>query len=295
MKKYIILLIMLVVVSVNINGQEGLPADGNQSSVSNVLDRGMGYVMKVSDSNNTNMLSVYPEWMLEELDTPYTNHTDTFVEAFSDPNILIGVFENGSFPNLSGKITDKEIGDAMQVIILGFHPLHLVKPIKGEFNKSYIFIKPFSAPGFERRPQIPNIYPVRGSKWVLALRKTSQSYRNEVYGKEIEKYDFLNENTLFRLFRYGYGALCLKWPDPNELPISSRTSMPLREPDGLLKIPESMIEDLDMIQKVMPILKKEIKDSNDTAAIAKTTESLKNDLAKSIFTKLTNEKIKKTP
>ena len=300
MYKSVILSVVLIIISFPLSGQENQSADVNQPADSNPSFNRTRYVMKVTDANyaDTTIDNSPPQRIIEDLDTPYTNHTDTFVEAFSDPNIVIGVFDINASPDFFGKLSDKELENAIHALIesiirFDLFPLHLVKPIKGEFKESIIFIRPIRAPQFERRPKIPNFVPVGGSKWVLALRKTSQSYREEIYGKEIEKYEYLNESTLFRPFRYGYGALCLKWPEQSELPISSRTLMPLKEPEGLLKVPESIVEDLEAIQKAMPLIQKENKDPNDTAALAKTSQTLKNDIATAIFNKVFVDQDKK--
>ncbi len=270
MKKYIIVLLITLCIFINSSGQE------NSVESTSVIPKGREA----------------PQWIIDEMDTPDMNHTDTFVEAFSDPNILIGVFEIADVSLLAQNLSPDSSLSYMEAFVrFSFLPLHLIKVVKGEFRNSVIYIRTTTPPQFRGKPTIPNIRLVPGCKWVLAMRKTSQSYREEIYGKEIEKYEFLNENTLFRLYRYGYGALCLKWPEPNELPISSRTSLPLGEPEGLVKIPESMIDDLDSIAKIMPSIQKETKDSNDLAEITKTSQVLKNDLAKNIFLKLSMKKI----
>ena len=53
-----------------------------------------------------------------------------------------------------------------------------------------------------------------------------------------------------------------------------------------------MVADLEAVQKAMPSIQKETKDANDTAVISKTSQALKNDLAKSIFKKVSQKKKK---
>jgi hypothetical protein len=227
-----------------------------------------------------------PKWDLEELNTPYSNHTETFAEAFKDPNILIGVFESPDKPSdtilSSGESILSQPGyrEAANQYILRI--LHFVKNIKGSFPEPVVVVVGTGlTPMFEGRPIIPPLSPVSGSKWILALKKTSSASRLERFGKDIEKYPFLNDRTMFVLFRFGYGTLCLKWPEGRP------------EQEGIKKVPESMIDDLEAIVKVMPSIQKEKKDPNDTAAIDKTSKALKNDLAKSIFTKVSSQKLVK--
>jgi hypothetical protein len=224
-----------------------------------------------------------PKWELEELSTPYSNHNETFVDAFKDPNIFIGVFEwaSSGIKLFSGETIGDLPGYTAAKIRFNLSALRCVTSIKGKFDESVIFISTFGPPIFEGRPRIPSFIPLSGSKWVLALKKTSSASRLERFGKDIEKYPFLNDRTMFVFFRYGYGALCLKWPE----------GTPERE--GLKKVPDSMVEDLEAIVKVMPYIKKEKKDANDTASINKASAALKNDLAKSIFERVSGQKVPK--
>jgi hypothetical protein len=227
-----------------------------------------------------------PKWELEELSTPYSNHTDTFTDAFKDPNILIGVFEypnNPSETNLSsGKSILSQTGYGEASNRYNLRVLHLVRSIKGSFSEPVVVVVGVGlTPMFEGRPLIPMLSPGPGSKWILALKKTSQASRLERFGKDIEKYPFLNDRTIFILFRFGYGSLCLKWPEGKQ------------ESQGLKKVPDSMIDDLEAIVKVMPSIKKEKKDANDTASINKASAALKNDLAKSIFERVSGQKVAK--
>jgi hypothetical protein len=80
-------------------------------------------------------------------------------------------------------------------------------------------------------------------------------------------------------FRYGHGALCLKWPEENEKFYTPP------DPD-MVKVSESIVDDFEAIQRVMPFTQKKEKDPNEMAAIDNTSKSLKTDAAKSIFTKI---------
>ena len=55
---------------------------------------------------------------------------------------------------------------------------------------------------------------------------------------------------MFRVFRYGYGALCLEWPENK------------KEPRYMVKVTESLVDDFKAIQLVVPCIRKEKKDPN---------------------------------
>jgi hypothetical protein len=275
MKKYKILSIILVIVSINISGQEWFLMEVKQPVDSNRVDK-----------KSTNLL-------LDEMDIPDSNNIDTLADAFNDPNIFIGVFDNALLLSISGKLSAEEkdimLKNSLKATIMTLTAMHLVKPIKGEFKESIIFVSMSSPPS---RSRIPIVRYIPGSKWILALRKTTKDLRIERWGNEIEKYDYFTDDSVFIQFRYGYGALCLNWPKADDEGIPPSNPSMFIEPKGLVKVTESMVEDLETIQKAMPTIKKEIKDSNDTAEIAKTSQALKNDLAKSIFSKIPKEKKK---
>jgi hypothetical protein len=277
MKRFMIVMLFIFIASVNVNGQEGYLMQVKQPVDSNQIEK------KSSRS------------LIEEMDIPDSNHIDTFADAFNDPNIVIGVFEDVLTLGIYERLTPDERKTLTQGLMVASNfnlsPLYLIKSIKGKFANSIIFIKRQGT--FDEHAPRVNIAP--GSKWIFALRKTTKDYRIERWGNEMEKYEFLNDDTVFIEFRYGYGALCLKWPKQEESIFSATPSsfnILFKEPEDLVKVPESMVEDLETIQKVMPTLKKEIKDSNDTAEIAKTSQALKNDLAKSIYSKIPKEKKK---
>ena len=213
-----------------------------------------------------------------------SNYVETFADAFKDPNVLIGVFERPKrFPYDTTLSSGENLRDIGSEILYKFTALYCVKPIKGEFTEPIIFVYtfPYIYSSLSARPPIPEFYPAPGSKWVLALKKTSREYRIARFSeeiKEIEKYKFLNDNTLFMPFRYGHGALCLKWPEKKE------------EPRYLVKVPESIVEDFNDIQQVIPIMQKEKIDLNDEVALNETRNGLKTDPAKSIFEKVLSGK-----
>jgi hypothetical protein len=207
-------------------------------------------------------------------------HEGAFALALKDPNIYIGVFEYPSVNTklLSGKYlwTLPDIGEATNL----FSPLLCIKSIKGKFVEPVIWYSILPSPRGEGRPTDRNssFILLKGSKCILAVKKATKEELIGRFGEKIEKYSYINENTFFDVLWYGYGALYLQWPEGKE------------KPSGVKQVPESMVDDLEAIAKVIPLIQKETKDPNDTAAITKMSLSLKNDLAKSILEKATTEK-----
>ncbi len=256
MKKYIVLSILLVVTCV-LFGQE---------------KRRKNYVSKPP-----------PAWIREARMAAGSNYVDTFAQAFKDPNILIGVFERPpgvSRDTLSsGEILEDLPGYQKAVIRFSLSKLRCIKPIKGQSPEPVVLVTKLMPPILEARPRIPAFIPLKGSKWVLALKKTSKEYRISRFGgQDVEKYKFINDRTMFRVFRYGHGALCLKWPEKK------------KKPRYLVKVTESLVDDFKAIQRVVPYIQKEKKDPNEMAAITNTSKALKTDVAKSIFAKVLNGK-----
>jgi len=163
-----------------------------------------------------------PVWVKEAMLAQKSDYVETFAEAFKDPNVLIGVFERPFLTPIdshtilsSGEILENfpEYHEAIEQYNL--NKLRCVKALKGEFPESVVlvptFIYIFRSP--RERPVVPIFLPPFGSKWVLALKKTSKEYRIARFGRDIEKYKFLNDRTVFSLFGCGHGALCQEWPD----------------------------------------------------------------------------------
>jgi len=213
---------------------------------------------------------------------------ETFAQAFTDPNVFIGVFEcspKSSFTTLSsGEILENMPGyfEALN----RFSMLYRVKPIKGKFVEPIIFVCTLPPPLFEfdRGRRLPGFIPPFRSKWVLALEKTSKEYRIARFGKDIEKYKFLNDRTTFDVQWYGYGALCLKWPDEDK---------GWTKPEYLVEVPEIIVDDFEAIQRVVPYIQKEKIDPNELASITETSKALKTDVSKSIFEKVLADRSQK--
>lgn len=189
-----------------------------------------------------------------------SNPIETFADAIEDPNVVIGVFES-DWPRPSRLISAP---GRIRNVLLGFKPVEL---IKGQLKEEWIWVpRPSVA-----RPPVPMLIAPRGSKWILALRKTTPEYRIVRFGEEIEEYEFLNDDTLFILHRLGHGALCLEWPEDIE------------QPDWVVKVSEDIIDDFKVIQELTTELKESRLDPSDAVDMTKLLET---EHAKSIFAEI---------
>ena len=232
-------------------------------------------------------------WLKEGWKAAESNYVETFADAFKDPNILIGVFEwPTSIPHRTrlstGEILEDMPGYHEATIRFSLTKLHCVKPMKGKPPEPVVLVTTLPPPMLEGTLSIPAFIPPLGSKWVLVLKKTSKEYRISRFGGEdVEKYKFINDRTMFRVFRYGHGALCLKWSDYKKMfPKFPET----KKPSYLVEVPESIVDDFKAIQRVVPYIQKEKKDPNEMAAITNTSKALKTEVAKSIFAKVLSGK-----
>ncbi len=225
-----------------------------------------------------------------------SNYVETFAQAFKDPNILIGVFEYPSkySPTTlsTGEILERIPGYHKATNRFNLNKLKCIKPIKGQFSEPVVLVPglfpPMDPPTGESRVRIPGFIPLPGSKWILALKKTSKGYRISRFGDEIEEYKFINDRTLFMVSRYGHGALCLKWAGDLKKRFP-KLAPKIKKPSYLIEVTESLVDDFKAIQLVMPHTRKEKKDPNEMAAINATSKALKTPAAKSIFAKVLSE------
>ncbi|MDH7600303.1 MAG: hypothetical protein QHH07_11825 [Sedimentisphaerales bacterium] len=231
-----------------------------------------------------------PFWLTEARMAVGSNYVETFAEAFKDPNILIGVFERplelGQVtPTIlsSGEILENFPGYLAATRRYSLNKLRCVKALKGEPPEPVVLVPTFLYifRSLYDRPPVPPFIPVHGSKWVLALKKTSKEYRIARFGDDVEEYKFLNDRTVFSLFRCGHGALCLKWPEEIE------------QFEDMVKVPEGIVDDFEAIQRVVTYTQKEKIEPNELDAINKTSKMLKTDVAKSIFAKVLSGKFGK--
>jgi hypothetical protein len=229
-----------------------------------------------------------PAWIKEAKMAAGSNYVETFAQAFKDPNILIGVFEQPTEVSRntlsSGQILEDIPGYHEAMIRFSLSKLRCIKPIKGQSPEPVVLVTRLMPPVLEARRRIPAFIPLMGSKWVLALKKTSKEYRISRFGgQDVEKYKFINDRTMFRVLRYGHGSLCLKWSDYKT--IFPNIPEP-KKPSHVVDVTESLVDDFNDIQKVIPIIQKEKKDPNEMAAITNTSKALKSNVAKSIFEKV---------
>ncbi len=236
-----------------------------------------------------------PAWIKEAGIAAESNYVETFAQAFKDPNILIGVFEQPTEVSRntlsSGQILEDLPGYLEAMIRFSLSKLRCIKPIKGQSPEPVVLVTGLMPPVIEARPRIPAFTPLMGSKWVLALKKTSKEYRISRFGgQDIEKYKFINDRTMFRVLRYGHGALCLKWSD-------YKTMFPNipepNKPSHLVEVTESIVEDFNNIQQIIPIMQKEKINPNELASITNTSKALKTNVAKSIFEKVLADRFQK--
>jgi hypothetical protein len=233
-----------------------------------------------------------PIWVREGEMAAGSNYVDTFAEAFKDPNMLIGVFEYPSEPSRntlsSGEILEYIPGYHQASIRFNLNMLKCIKPIKGQSPEPVVLVPTLFPPMVEERPSIPAFTPLMGSKWILALKKTSKEYRISRFGDQIEKYEFLNDRTMFTVSRYGHGALCLKWVGDYKK-IFPKFTPKAKKPSDLVEFTESLVDDFKAIQLVIPYTQKEEKDPNEMAAITNTSKALKTAAAKTIFAKVLSD------
>lgn len=96
--------------------------------------------------------------------------------------------------------------------------MRLVEPIKGETD-NLVFFKAF--PSFGRKDVF---LPQQGSHWILILRPVLDDNRRlltstTLYSADdLDKYPVLRPNTLFELYNYAGGALCVGWPKGKDVP-----------------------------------------------------------------------------
>jgi len=246
----------------------------------------MTYVVLGQETPMQNYVPEPPAWIREELDWAKSDYVETFTDAFKDPNVLIGIFERPEPKSItttvlsSGEILEQLPGYWEGMDRCG-PMLRCVRPIKGTFSEPVVFVV---CPPLVRRltgPLPQPFIPVFGSRWVLALKKTSQQYRIERFGKDIQDFQFLNDRTVFILFRGGHGALCLKWPTEDKR---------WARPENLVEVPDSIVADFEAIQRVIPYVSKGKKDANEIYLITNTSKALKTDVAKSIFVRLLSDR-----
>jgi hypothetical protein len=215
----------------------------------------------------------------------YSSYEKTFAEGFSDPNIVIGVFEIPYRIDLLMKVFP---GDPLELLKeyarasndFGLVIARPVKILKGELKEPAVFFgTPTPGGTWAGGPVAPPLAPSADSKWILALDKVPSEKRTVLFREGIEKCSLINDRNLFMVRNFGYGSLCL-----NRLP---KDKLPVRE------VPEATVDDLQAIQKVMPRLVQAKTDPNEAAAVSRTQKALKTDMAKAIFDQILTDRTRK--
>jgi hypothetical protein len=211
-----------------------------------------------------------------------SNPIETFADAFLDPNIVIGVFEYPRDITTRGLPTDQVLSFLDKYWTaqekFGVRMMRCVKMIKGEAPIPAVFICERLAPDLPEGLQIPSFIPVAGSTWILALEKSTPESRIAQFGQEIAAYNFLEDRTLFRMFHYGYGALCLGWPEDEK---SNHHAF-----RHVRTVPQTMVDDFTDICRVLPVVSKDQVSINDAAAIGSAWRGMRTQIGKSILNEI---------
>jgi hypothetical protein len=211
-----------------------------------------------------------------------SNPVKTFADAFLDPNVVIGVYEYPKDITTRGLPTDEVLGFLEKYWAaqekFGVRMMRCVRMIKGNAPIPAVFICDRLAPDLPEGLQIPSFIPVAGSTWILALEKTTRQSRSAQFGQEVGSYGFLEDRTLFRMFRYGHGALCLQWPQEERSTFHRSRHVPT--------VPETTVEDFAGILRLLPVLRKEQLSATDAAAIGTAWRDMKSPTGKSILGEL---------
>jgi hypothetical protein len=208
-----------------------------------------------------------------------SNRIKTFADAFLDPNVVIGVFEYPKEITATGVPTDEALeflnGYWTAQEKFGVRMMQCVKVIKGDVPVSAVFVCDRLVPDQPEAMRIPSFVPVPDSRWILALEKTTHRSRIARFGEEIDSYRFLEDRTLFRMFHYGYGVLCLQWPQEGQ--------SGSHESRHVQTVPQSTLEDLANIKRVLPLACKDQPTVDEAAAIGLAWRGMKTPMGKAIF------------
>jgi hypothetical protein len=203
----------------------------------------------------------------------------TFADAFLDPNIVVGVFEYPRDITTQGLPTDEVYGFLEKYWAaqekFGVRMMRCIKMIKGDAPISAVFVCDRLAPDLPRGLQIPSFIPVAGSTWILALQKTTLRSRLARFGSEIGDYTFLEDRTMFRMYRYGHGSLCLTSPQDEH-----RASQRIRT------VPQTTVDDFAGICRVLPIIRKDQLTADDATRVGQAWRGMKTPTGKSVLGEL---------
>lgn len=152
------------------------------------------------------------------------SHARNMARAMADDHWIIGVFEDTEVSERDNdwyRLRDgTSLRDQEHYLSAGqgWYIMRLVQPIKGETD-SLVFFKAF--PSFGRKDVF---LPQPGSRWILILKPVLDGNRRLLTSTtlysvdDLDKYPVLRPNTLFELYDYAGGALCVRWPEANDIP-----------------------------------------------------------------------------
>lgn len=212
-------------------------------------------------------------WADESKRAMRSSHAKAFAEALQDPNIMIGVFQVADLTAL-----ESFDGDVLELLRqyetadnrFGLRILKRIKSIKGQFEEPIVFFSPqLPARFWNGGPVIPPFVPLRGSRWILAMERTTREKRIALFGDRIEECSFINDKTFFKVHHFGYGTLCLK-----RVTGSSPSA---------LEASEDTVADLEAIQGVASLLSGGRLDPNEMTTVQAVGNSLKTDIARSVL------------
>lgn len=221
----------------------------------------------------------------------YSSFRTAFADAFADPNIVIGVFELSSPSLIQSDEIDPNLPSEKKIetidhyraagINFSLRRLRCLELIQGDMAGQYAFISVIPARLAGEPSSVRTFHPYLGSKWILALRKTTPEFRAARYSQNIGKFEFLNDDTFFTVWGYQYGALCLEWSEDV-----------FEKPDWAVKISEDVVDDFKIMYEISTDLRQSRLDPSRAADMA---EMLETEQAKSIFAEiLRKEKTEKS-
>ena len=219
----------------------------------------------------------------------YRSVSTAFADAFADPNIVIGVFDCPSYSLIELEAIDPNLPSEERIEILNhfgaakisFNLMRLrrLELIQGDMTGPDAYIS--TMPTMVSSGPLLFFHPFPGSKWILALRKTTSEYRVARFHQDMGQYKFLNDDTFFTVWGYQFGALCLEWSEDV-----------FEKPDWAVKISEDVVDDFKIMYEISTDLRQSRLDPSRAAEMA---EMLETEQAKSIFAEiLRKEKTEKS-
>lgn len=200
---------------------------------------------------------------------------ENFAHALQRVDIVLGVYEvpDGHAPTVlpSGEILENVPGYSETLLRLGLCKLKSVQTLDGESN-SFVFVSQFPV-RVERQPYAPFI-ALPGSKWILALQKSTNDVGQMNKAKTGSESVAVIEQNMFRPFNDRLGVACLNWPKDKGVD----------QPNHVMNVSESAVEDLRQLRNFYDAQKN--KNAWSEADMNLVRKSLKSDFGKSVLHKL---------